>query len=84
MLGGSFGLRGFMLCSTERGGETYGGVGMAMALWQRGRSWYIRITQRYAHLSASHNQNVVYLLDRESQQFSQQSVSQEVIFAAGN
>jgi integrase len=44
----------------------------------------IRMTQRYAHLSASHKQNVVYLLDRNSQQFSQQSASQEVIFAAGN
>jgi site-specific recombinase XerD len=44
----------------------------------------IRMTQRYAHLSASHKQNVVYLLDRDSQQFSQQSASQEVIFAAGN
>jgi len=33
----------------------------------------IRMTQRYAHLSASHKQNVVDLLDRESQQFSQQS-----------
>jgi hypothetical protein len=31
------------------------------------------MTQRYAHLSASHKQNVVDLLDRESQQFSQQS-----------
>jgi site-specific recombinase XerD len=44
----------------------------------------IRMTQRYAHLSASHKQNVVYLLDRDSQQFSQQLVSQEVVFAAGN
>ena len=44
----------------------------------------IRMTQRYAHLSASHKQNVVYLLDRDSQQFSQQSASQEVVFAAGN
>jgi integrase len=33
----------------------------------------IKMTQRYAHLSASHKQNVVYLLDRESQQFPQQS-----------
>ena len=44
----------------------------------------IRMTQRYAHLSASHKQNVVYLLDRDSQQFSQQSASQEVVFATGN
>jgi site-specific recombinase XerC len=44
----------------------------------------IRMRQRYAHLWASHKQNVVYLLDRDSQQFSQQSASQEVIFAAGN
>ncbi len=44
----------------------------------------IRMTQRYAHLSASHKQNVVYLLDRDSQQFSQQSASQEVVFAAGS
>jgi integrase len=40
----------------------------------------IRMSQRYAHLSASHKQNVVYLLDR----YSQQSASQEVVFAAGN
>ena len=32
----------------------------------------IRMTQWYAHLSASHKQNVVYLLDRDSQQCSQQ------------
>jgi site-specific recombinase XerD len=44
----------------------------------------IHMTQRYAHLSARHKQNVVYLLDRHSQQFSQQSGSQEVIFAGGN
>jgi integrase len=44
----------------------------------------IRMTQRHAHLSASHKQNVVYLLDKDSQQFSQQSVTQEVVFAAGN
>jgi len=44
----------------------------------------IRMTQRYAHLSASHKQNVVYLLDKEPQRFSQQSATQEVVFAAGN
>jgi integrase len=44
----------------------------------------IRMTQRYAHLSASHKQNVVYLLDRKSKQFSQQSDSQGVRFAAEN
>ena len=32
----------------------------------------VGMTQRYAHLSASHKQNVVYLLDRDSQQSSQQ------------
>jgi site-specific recombinase XerD len=31
----------------------------------------VRMTQRYAHLSASHKQNVVSLLERDSQQFSQ-------------
>jgi len=44
----------------------------------------IRMTQRYAHLSAGHKQNVVYLLDEKSQQFSQQAVAEEVGFAAGN
>lgn len=35
----------------------------------------IRMTQCYAHLSASHKQNVAYLLDRGAQQFSQQGSS---------
>ena len=32
----------------------------------------IRMTQRYAHVSASHKQGVVYLVDNHLQQFSQQ------------
>jgi site-specific recombinase XerD len=43
----------------------------------------IRSTQRYAHLSASHKQNMVYLLDRDSQQFSQQLDAQGVVFGGG-
>jgi site-specific recombinase XerD len=32
----------------------------------------IRTTQRYAHLSDTHKRQAIYLLDKESQQFSQQ------------
>jgi integrase len=32
----------------------------------------IRMTQRYAHLSDTHKRKAIYLLDQESQQFSQQ------------
>ena len=55
---------------------------IATLIWQM---WtFIAGQCGYAHLSASHKQNVVYLLDRDSQQFSQQSASQEVVFAEGN